>query len=777
MKKILSIALLVAACFFQVSAQQSKQNSPQGFEKFFKNKMRVVPGTFPVYQADEKYYLQIGPQQMNKDILVIGDIRYGNATISKSSGILRFSKGTDELLYVTRNNYSEQALNNSPMETLLSGSILEPISSTFKIEALGKDSGSYIIDITRQLTEGGDLFSFKNYNMIANPDPSRSGVQSVEPISKGVSFLVYRSQNNTGKDYNGKSVDLALTLQFGLVLQQLTEMQMPVQLNDKRIGFDTRSFTDFGVAGYAAKKVNIIKKWNILVKPEDVAKYKSGRLVEPQRPITVFLHPSIPSTMMDAVKDGILEWNTCFETAGFKNVIKVVIPENGKQQFLEEGSVLVAWGGVDAKAAIETVDDPRTGEIKTAKMTLSNLLIDDLLQKYFIQCGLADPRIQKDAYSPAVRADILKFKACQAMAEVLGMLPNYAGSAAFTTAQISDPKWVAQHGFSASITDDIAFNYMMPAGQSFNSKLFIPSISAYDHFAINWAYRQYQDKKTLNFLKDGKINPVYYYSAEDKSNPFAQSKDLSAQNIEAAQIGINKLIAFYPKLEAITNKMNDDSWDTYMLLAANFIMSYDQYVTSVLPNIGGKMRYTVMKGYSNVPVVYVPKTRQMATFDFLSKNVLQSVPAWTKNNRAQAMDGSNNQTLVTKTAMKVVSALASADLIRNLLDAENSGQKDVFGTKDLFNQIDNHIFLSFNPDVPLSDYQRTIQSAMVRNLLSLATKNKISTGLSEISVVLNAYVNELTAHISLMAKAHTDKITREHFQLMKMMMNNELNAK
>ncbi|WP_461790475.1 DUF5117 and DUF5118 domain-containing protein [Pedobacter sp.] len=779
MKKILFVVLICITAAYQVNSQQPKQGGLSSFEKFIKDKKQVVSGTFPIYQTEEKYYLQIGPNQLNKDILVAGDIRFGASAISKSSGILRFVKGIGESLYVTRNNYSEQAVNNNAMAALLDGSTLEPISFTFKIEALGKDTGSYIIDITKQLIDGGELFSFKNYTPLANPDAGRSGVEKVEAISNGVFFTVFRTQTGAGRDYNGKPIEQPNTQQLGLVLQQLAEVSMPIKLSDKRIGFDTRQFTDFGVQGYAAKKVNVIKKWNLAVKPQDVAKYKAGSLVEPQKQILVYLHPSIPQFFMGSVKEGVLAWNKCFKTAGFKNALKVILPENGQQSLMEEGSILIAWGGVASKPAVEMIDDPRTAEIKTAKVTICDFVIDDLMQKYFIQCGPYDSRIQKDAGSPAVRQDILKFKVSQAMAEVFGMLPNYAGSAAYNVQQVSDPKWVAQHGFTSSITDNLEFNYLMtPGAKGFNNKLFLPSIGAYDHFAINWAYRQFSDSvKSAAFLKDGKINPELYYAAEDKNDPNAQAKDLSSQNIEAAQIGINRLIAFYPKLDGIAAKMDDDTWDTYMLLAANFIMSYDQYATSVLPNIGGKQRFATMKGYNSVPSVYISKARQLATFDFLYNNVLKGVPAWTRNDRAQSTDGSNTETLVSKTAIKVVNYLTTPELIKNLIDAENSGEKDVFGTKELFNQVDRCIFLDFNPNVALSAYKRNIQYNYIKNILTLTSKNKLGSGLSDISIVLNTYNTSLSNKISQVANTHKDPTTKAHFQLMKMLMNNEPNAK
>ncbi len=768
------IILLASACFLQALGQQARTGSIVSFDKFFKDKMQVTPGTFPVYQQDDKYYLQIGPNQLQKDILVVGDMQYGSAVISRSSGILRFVKGQGDNLYVTRNNYSEQVLDQNIMTDVLNNSILEPISYTFKIEAMGKDTGSYVIDITKQLIDGGELFSFKNYNLIANPDPTRSGVESVKPIQNGIYFNVFRSQTSAGRDYNGKQTDVASTFRLGLALQLLSDRPMPVKLNDRRIGFDTRTFTDFGARGYSAKKVSVIKKWNVEVKPEDVARYKAGALVEPKRPINVYLHPSIPAFLMPAVQAGVLEWNKCFETAGFKNVIKVMPQRVGNEPRMEDGSVLIAWAGSNPKAIVDIVDDPRTGEIKTAKMTLSDVVTDALMQKYFVQCGMYDERIQKDPNSLEVRKDILQFKVAQSMATVLGMLPNYAGSAAYSLQQLRDPKFVMQHGFTSSVTDELEFNYLVVPGKQNNKKLFIAAVSSYDHFAIDHAYRQLGTPfKSGTFTKDGKIDPEHYYSAEDKNNPYAQANDLSSQNLEAAQAGIDRLIAFYPKLNGISAKFKDDTWDTYMLLAANFIMMYDEYVMSVMPNIGGKQRFTVMKGYNDMPVKYVPKARQLATFVFLGRNILQKVPAWTRNDHAQSIDGSNTETLLTKTAVKVVNGLVNADLIKTLIDAEASGQKDVFTTNDLFAQIDHYLFLDFDPNIALTSYQRNIQATLIRSLLTLAGRNKIGAGLSEMSITINGVLVPLTEHIGKVAKTHKDKLTREHYQLLKMLIDNE----
>jgi hypothetical protein len=768
------ITILMVSFTLYSKAQQQTATSLPAFETFFKNKAQIFPGVFPIYQVEDKYYLEIEEAQFNKDILIIGDLKNGTSTLAKTTGIIQFSKGLKNNLNVSRNNYSERAVDNELMAAVVSKSTLPPVSFVYKIEAMGNKKGSYIIDITRQLIDGGDLFSFKNYGPISTPDAARSNVETVLPIADGVVFNVIRTQTNPGRTASGKTIDLPSSFQLDLVIQQLTDQLMPVKFSDKRVGFVTQSYTDFGKAEYAAKKINIIKKWNISANPTDLKQYKKGILVSPQTPIKVYLDPAIPKVFANAVKDGITSWNACFETAGFKNVLRIIPASEKSKNAIASGTLVVSWGENLTKASIAIIDDPRTGEIKAAKMSISSNLASDLLAKYFVQCGAYDERIQQDLYHLEVQKELIKFKVSQAMAEVLGMLPNLAASTAYSPEQISDPKWVMQHGFTTSITDNSEFNFLMNPKNQKDEKLFIPSIGAYDHFAINWAYRQNMDGKTVNtFLNKGRIDSNYFYAVEDKKNVLTQANDLSNDLLKSAELGIAKLPVFYPKLEEIALKMKDDSWDTYMLVASNFITTYDQYVSSVLPNIGGRQSRVVIKNYNEVPFVFVPKATQQQTFDFLNTYVLQGVPQWTTNNRAQSLDGSNTERLILKTATKVVNTLTSAETLTDLLAAEESGQQNVFGTAELFENMNRYIFKNFDPAITTTRYTRSIQSKTVKNIIDLAAKNKLAAGLNELTSVVNSYITFLQDKIDLMGKTHTDPITKAHYQLLKIQLKNE----
>ena len=753
---------------------RSQADTLTQFEHFYKSTMTTFPGAFTVYQDQDRYFMQIDSAMLNRDILVIGDLKNGPAVLAKSSGIIKLTKGFNNNLNVIRNSYSEVASDNPAMKELLDKSTVPPVSFVLHIEAMGKEKGSFIIEITQQLNQGGDLFSFQNFFVASTPDPSRSGVMGVRPVDNGVVFTVTHSQTDYNKDTNSsKGEDRASTYELELIFQQLNNTLMPVTYSDRRVGFETESYTDFGRAKYSARKVNVIKKWNISMKPEDAGVYEQGVLVEPVKPILVYIDKNIPGLYLPYVQKGILQWNKCFEEAGFKNVLKITTSPD--DAWISSGKILVKWGNAIEGVSTSVIDDPRTGEILAARMNVSEEMVDDVLPKYFVQCGRYDKRVQTDLYTPTLRGDIMEFKVAQAMSKLLGMLPNYAGSAAYTPQQLKDKSFLTSHGFTSSVTDDIEFNFLPQTDTAVDPSLLIAHVGSYDRFAINWAYRvQSKEKRNSLFLKNGAINPDYYYTAEDKKNPATQHVDLSSDNLEAATLGLKSIKDFYPGLEKITAVMKneDDDWYNYILIAFNFIQQYSAYVNSVLPNIGGRYSTVVMRNYNDVPYRYVSKARQQQTFDFLNEYLLKGVPVWLSNKRAQSIDGSNTETIMLRNAQTVLDAFSNPDVISSLLKAEESEGKKAFTTADLFRNIDHYIFQDFNPNTPGTSYSRALQASMITHFIDMAAKNKISGGVSDIAAVMNTYMNSLISHVDQMCKLHKDPLTRENYKLMKVQLNN-----
>ena len=64
-----------------------------------------------------------------------------------------------------------------------------------------------------------------------------------------------------------------------------------------------------------------IWRWRLEPRPEDVEKWKRGELVEPARPIVIYIDPNTPKQWVKYLILGVNDWQKAFEQAGFKNAI------------------------------------------------------------------------------------------------------------------------------------------------------------------------------------------------------------------------------------------------------------------------------------------------------------------------------------------------------------------------------------------------------------------------------------------------------------------------
>ena len=775
--KFVPYILLTFCLISSVSAMGADE--PVAFEKFFKKTMKVTPGVFPVYQDGTKYFLEIADHDLNNDILVVGDIARGSASdVAQSSGIVRFSKGTNNNLNITKQVYKEAVSidYNKGLESLIQESSLIPVNFVVHIEALGKDKKSYIIDLTKELMSGGDLFSFKDFSGLSRSDASRSGVQFVKAAKDGVVFSVLRTQTDPGSSAGAsKSTERASAFLLNLILQNLSAHQMAVRETNARIGFESVSYNDFGKNPYVVKEVKVIKKWDLKVKAADLNKYRGGVLVEPEKPIQVFIDKTTPVLFVPYIKQAIQEWNSAFAAAGFKNVL--IMSTDERDNFLSSGKILIKWGNTTKDVITKTLEDPRTGEILAAKMNISDQITDALLPTYFVECGLNDPRILRNLNDPQLRGEIMRWKVAQAFAGVFGMLPNLYGSAAYTSAQQRSASWLKNNSFTSSITDDTQFNYVVQPNDHVPVTGLIAGISTYDKMAIGWAYRVFPNaialKKATTYISYN--NTSFRYLPENKNDVFTQHWDLAADQIHASELGMKNISVLYPQLEKITGQMadRDDDWSDFTQLAAEFQMNYDTYASNITTCIGGQSLRPMIKGYNDVPVVYLSKKEQQTAFEFLNTYVFSGVPRWMQNARLKKLNAEAVEVRFQRLAERTLNKMVSPEVIGNLIKAENAKGEDAFTIDDLFKAIDHYVFKDFNAVNPVDEYTAQMQTTFIYNLAQAAHKNEIAAGLNENNEVIYLYFVKTVKSVINLSKSHSDPLTRDRYQLMKVEIEKE----
>ncbi len=156
-------------------------------------------------------------------------------------------------------------------------------------------------------------------------------------------------------------------------VQRLPDELMTTRTSDQRIGyFDTQYYdmdvnpeqTDGGI-------VRLANKWRL--EPKD----PEAEMLEPIKPITYYVDPTVSETWRPYVAMGIEKWNKSFEAAGWKGAVKAVLP--GDEDWPEDYSAgdsrysSVSWApSLASTFAIGPSNvDPRTGEILNADIVFT----------------------------------------------------------------------------------------------------------------------------------------------------------------------------------------------------------------------------------------------------------------------------------------------------------------------------------------------------------------------------------------------------------------------
>src|SRR4029079_4776697 len=107
-----------------------------------------------------------------------------------------------------------------------------------------------------------------------------------------------------------------------------------------------------------------------------------------------------------------------------------------------------------------TINDPRSGEILSARVEVYPNVQTFGPTWYFVQAGAADKRAQVLPLPDDVNGALIRFQVAHGVGHALGFPHNLKASAMYTVANVRDPKFVKDMGFVPSVMDDARFNYV-----------------------------------------------------------------------------------------------------------------------------------------------------------------------------------------------------------------------------------------------------------------------------------------------------------------------------
>lgn len=776
------LACLPMASIAQEKKKEAPSKAPKTFEAFCDKNTKTVDGVFPVYRKGANVYLEIGEDLLGKELLASGIIVKGPwvGTASTITDIISFTKGHEHNLSVHKTVCSDRA--EGDLAQAVANSSMQTVMYSYPVVAYAKGKKGFIIDITKDVNATGKLFAFPNLQWVNRPVADRSGLDSVYVIKDGVKFQCMHTQTDfmPALMMGGMGYDKHNTVLIDWALQLLPERHVTMRKADKRVGFTSIAFNDYDIDPAKARSINYVRRWNLQPKAADIARYQAGELVEPENPIKVYLDTTFHASMRQAAIRGVEEWNKCLEKAGFRKAL--VICEGMPETKFAYHQIVLSYALVLNR--MQTVTDPRTGEIVCGVGGISDSELYKIEKDMQIVLGAYNPKLFTDD-TQTMREEIARYLTSQMMGQMLGLEPNLGGSMAYTVEQLRDAKWVHEHGISASVTDGIAYDYVVQPGDNIPLRDLFSKASVYDEWAIEWGYRQYpgvskeQERAALGKLAaKAANNPSLRFVSASKKGYMASKVDLSSDKLRAAELGMQNLQRMLPKLEGLVNQLDqEDYWYKYWEYAPQLYADYSLYVMQALDYLGSITREPIIAGYNENPYTIAPKAQQERALQFIVKHAFQKTPAWMHNETMRKIAGYTGDDNMGKLATNVALRLCSPDMMANLMASQLKFGKDAFTLDDMNKVLDKSVFLDFSAQKAVSPHLAIAQYAFVKQYAEHFCKVRDSKLTDDVSMYVAARMQKVYKAIDRLSRTHVDAGSRSHYRGLLVYINRKLATK
>lgn len=789
-----------------------KPAAPKGsIEAVIKPGAKRMDGLFSVIQQEDKYYFLIPAKLMERDMLLVNriskaaaDMRYdffGYAGDPIGENMIRFRQSPDgKKLFIESVSTREMPRDTTgDMYRAVMRSNLQPIVTAFEIKGTNKAKDSVLVDVTDFIGGDTELTGFSNYyqtnyksNMnIGGFQKDKSYVVGVKAFPENVEMKSLRSYVITPKSNNPsyKPSPMPATYEINSSLILLPEVPMQPRYFDPRVGFFTNDYIDYDKNPQGVKDVEMITRWRLEPKPEDVEAYKRGELVEPAKPIVFYIDPATPKKWVPYLIAGVNDWQTAFEQAGFKNAIiakEAPTPEEDSTWSLEDArySAIVYMPSNIPNAMGPHVSDPRTGQIMESHIHWYHNVMQLLRNWYMIQAAPSDTGARKMVFDDDLMGNLIRFVSSHEVGHTLGLRHNYGSSAMTPVDSLRSASFLEKNGHTASIMDYARFNYVAQPEDHIRRELLYPRIGDYDNWAIEWGYRRFPDLKTpeaeadtLNKWVIAKLqNPRLWFGTETNPNdPREQNEDLGDNQMRANELGIRNLkvvLAGIPEWTRTPNEGYDDLKDLYREVMTQF-MRYNGHVAKWVGGIYETPKTVEQAG----PIyTYVEKAKQKEAMEFLDRNLFNT-PAWLINEEIFGKTGMSAPEVIASVQAAGLNALVSNRVLGNLLKAESAQGKNAYTVTDLFGDLNRNIMRELSTGAAPDMYRRGLQTLYVNRLLSLVPKPGATVGVNTGAVESRVIYELRTLQGRLKVASSSDPAVKAHYQYLAKKIGDTLDPK
>ena len=637
-----------AASAPQGAGRGNAQAGPRPYAQVITDRAKTERGMITAHHVGDRWFFEVPDSASKREFLMVsrisgvpeGSAGFTSAGSSREERVVRFERIGDRIVLRSL-SYGAVADDSLPIAQSVAQNNFMPVLASFPVQAYGRDSATYVIDVTDFFagdTPGisGLSAAERRTYAVRRFDPARSWVSSVRafPVNVEVRHVqTFDAAEPPGNDRGAGTI--SLEMRQSLLL--LPKEPMRPRYADDRVGFFGIERVNYGLDEQKAATQKFIVRWRM--EPKDPAAYARGELVEPVKPIVYYLDPATPAKWAPYVKRGVEEWAKVFEKAGFKNAVQArYAPTNDPNWDMDDARYsVVRWAASTVRNAVgPNTHDPRTGEILNSEITWYHNHMRSYRNRLLIETGAANPAARSMTLTEELMGQTMHMVITHEIGHALGLPHNMIASNSIPTDSLRSKAFASTYGVSLTIMDYARQNYVAQPGDGLAPKDFIRRTGPFDDFVINWGYRALlqartpeAERPTLNtWVTDEKGLFAYRYGPGQYTgtDPRNQTEDMGDDPVKSSGYAVANMKKVFSQMVAWTTKPGEDYSDLEEIYN-EALGQWAQYMGHVVNVVSGV--YVDFKTADQSGPVYqvVAKAKQKAALAFLSENVF-TTPAW-----------------------------------------------------------------------------------------------------------------------------------------------------
>ncbi len=791
---------------------------PRPYSEVITAKAKTTTGMFKVHFLDDKYFFEIPKNLLKREILVVNRISKA-PTAGRTAGlsyagddigsnVVWFERGNNDNIFLRTISYAEYTKDStSPMFTSVNNSNIQPIEFVFDIKALSKDSSAVVIDVTDLVNGDNDVLFLDNGSKrranLTSIQKDKSYVVTVKTFPINVEIVTVKTYGSSPTAPNAGNVTMELN--SSMVLLPQTPMQP--RYYDQRVGYFNVGYTDFDLNPQGVKRISMVKRWRLEPKEEDMEKYKRGELVEPKKPIIFYIDPATPAKWIPYLIQGVNDWQTAFEKAGFKNAIfakRAPTKAENPEWSLEDArfSAIVYKPSTIPNASGPSIADPRSGEIMESHINWYHNVMQLIRNWYFVQASPNDASARKMVFDDELMGQLIRFVSSHEVGHTIGLRHNFGSSAMVPVEKLRDKAWVEAYGHTPSIMDYARFNYVAQPEDKIGPKGIFPRIGDYDEWAINWGYRRFDEYKSADAEKAAmnkwvmeslKNKRLFFGDGEsNRDDPRNLSEQVGDDAVKGSLYGIKNLKRIIPNLTDWTKVANEDYANLEMMYG-EVTSQFNRYNNHVLRTIGGIMKNPKVTDETGVVYETVSKAKQKEAVNYLNENLFKT-PEWLFNNDIFGRTGQNGLKIVGDLQEGILGSMFRAGTLNHLVEAATFPGADPYSIPEMLTDVKRGVWSELAARKPIDVYRRQLQQMYVDKMNTVLNPPPpvvipagiiIGRGFTppvdndyvDVQASVRSHLTSLKAEINAASLTSTDQMTKIHLKEMSRRIEKALNPK